>query len=217
MNRHRLREWDEARNSERLEEPLSQDQSATHADKCGCHFSDGRPGRSRRSNRDCCVEQAVFVVDRKMPRLSREYGKGWHEEGRTGFQMLAPRGMAELGLWKAMESIAIRVRKHTEISATRYGVDQPPVSKERIVRAIGGPWGIRDTCHWSLNATCRTDESRVSNVNMPTGLPGRIVSGYRFLNNIPDARRPSQAQRVAVGTTLQLPNFPSVCSGADSR
>jgi predicted transposase YbfD/YdcC len=84
---------------------------------------------------------------------------------RCYFHMPVPGGLADLELWKGLQTIGVaisaRVRDGKEAVETRYYISSLPVGVKRFAHAVRGHWGIENTCHWSLDMTFREDESRI--------------------------------------------------------
>jgi predicted transposase YbfD/YdcC len=101
--------------------------------------------------------------------LTTEKGRG-REETRSYLHMAAPQALAELELWKGLQSIGVVasacVRDGKETIETRYYISSLAVGVKRFAQAIRSHWGIENSCHWSLDFTFREDESRIREKNL---------------------------------------------------
>jgi predicted transposase YbfD/YdcC len=100
---------------------------------------------------------------------TRETGHG-REEARSYIQMLVPKGLPQLGLWKGLKSIgrveSKCVRDGKATVETRYYISSLAVGVRRFAHAVRSHWSIENTCHWSLDVTYREDESRIRDKHM---------------------------------------------------
>lgn len=101
--------------------------------------------------------------------LTREKGHG-REEIRTYIQMPVPPDLADLALWKGLQTIGVvvsaRIRGGQETVETRYYISSLAMGVKRFAHAVRGHWGIENSCHWSLDFTFREDESRIREKNL---------------------------------------------------
>jgi predicted transposase YbfD/YdcC len=101
--------------------------------------------------------------------LTTEKGHG-REETRSYIHMAVPQALAELELWKGLQSIGVVVsacvRDGKETIETRYYISSLAVGVKRFAHAIRSHWGIENSCHWSLDFTFREDESRIREKNL---------------------------------------------------
>jgi predicted transposase YbfD/YdcC len=93
-----------------------------------------------------------------------EKGHG-RRENRSDIHMPVPETLRGLEHWKGLQSIGIATlictRNGMETSEARYYISSLPVGVKRFARAVRSPWGIENSCHWSLDMTFREDESRI--------------------------------------------------------
>jgi len=84
---------------------------------------------------------------------------------RCDFHLSVPVDLADLELWKGLATVGVaisaRVGEGKETVETRYYISSLPVGVKRFARAVRSPWGIENTCHWSLDMTFREDEWRI--------------------------------------------------------
>lgn len=101
--------------------------------------------------------------------LTKEQGHG-REEIRSYLQMPVPRDLAELELWKGLQTIGVVtsacVRDGRETIETRYYISSLSMGVKRFANAVRSHWGIENSCHWSLDFTFREDESRIREKNL---------------------------------------------------
>ncbi len=101
--------------------------------------------------------------------LTTETGHG-REETRSYIHLAVPPDLAELALWKGLQSIGVVVsacvRDGKETIETRYYISSLAVGVKRFAHAIRSHWGIENSCHWSLDFTFREDESRIREKNL---------------------------------------------------
>src|SRR6266511_2853078 len=101
--------------------------------------------------------------------VTEETGHG-RQETRSYIQMPVPQNLPGLELWKGLKSIGMVVaeclRNGKETVEIRYYISSLAVSVKRFATAIRSHWGIENGCHWSLDLTCREDESRIQNEHM---------------------------------------------------
>jgi predicted transposase YbfD/YdcC len=109
-------------------------------------------------------------ADVKARRLATtETGHG-REETRSYIQMPVPSDLADLELWKGLQTIGVVVsacvRGGKETIETRYYISSLPLGVKRFAHAVRSHWGIENSCHWSLDFTFREDESRIREKNL---------------------------------------------------
>lgn len=96
--------------------------------------------------------------------LTTEKGHG-REEIRSYIQMPVPPDLAELELWKGLQTIGVVTSQCTrdgkETIETRYYISSLGMGVKRFANAVRSHWGIENSCHWSLDFTFREDESRI--------------------------------------------------------
>lgn len=101
--------------------------------------------------------------------LLTEKGHG-REEIRSYIQMPVPPDLAELELWKGLQTIGVVtsacVRDGKETIETRYYISSLSMGVKRFANAVRSHWGIENRCHWSLDFTFREDESRIREKNL---------------------------------------------------
>ena len=101
--------------------------------------------------------------------VTEETGHG-RNETRSSIQMPVPQDLPGLELWKGLKSIGMVVseclRNGKEMVEIRYYISSLAVSVKRFAHAILSHWGIKNSCHWSLDLTYREDESRIQNKHM---------------------------------------------------
>lgn len=101
--------------------------------------------------------------------LTTEKGHG-REEVRSYIQMPVPPNLADLELWKGLQTIGVVVsaciRDGQETVETRYYISSLAMGVKRFAHAVRGHWGIENSCHWSLDFTFREDESRIREKNL---------------------------------------------------
>jgi predicted transposase YbfD/YdcC len=101
--------------------------------------------------------------------LLAEKGHG-REEIRSYIQMPVPPDLAELELWKGLQTIGVVtsacVRDGKETIQTRYYLSSLSMGVKRFANAVRSHWGIENSCHWSLDFTFREDESRIREKNL---------------------------------------------------
>lgn len=101
--------------------------------------------------------------------LLTEKGHG-REEIRSYIQMPVPPDLAELELWKGLQTIgvvtSVCVRDGKETIETRYYISSLSMGVKRFANAVRSHWGIENSCHWSLDFTFREDESRIREKNL---------------------------------------------------
>jgi predicted transposase YbfD/YdcC len=101
--------------------------------------------------------------------LLTEKGHG-REEIRSYIQMPVPPELAELELWKGLQTIGVVtsacVRDGKETIETRYYISSLSMGVKRFANAVRSHWGIENSCHWSLDFTFREDESRIREKNL---------------------------------------------------
>jgi predicted transposase YbfD/YdcC len=101
--------------------------------------------------------------------LLTEKGHG-REEIRSYIQMPVPPDLAELQLWKGLQTIGLVtsacVRDGKETIETRYYISSLSMGVKRFANAVRSHWGIENSCHWSLDFTFREDESRIREKNL---------------------------------------------------
>jgi predicted transposase YbfD/YdcC len=95
---------------------------------------------------------------------THETGHG-REETRIYVQLPAPKNLPGFARWKGLLTIGVVVlhclRNGKESTEMRYYISSLAMGVKRFARAVRGPWGIENTCHWSLDFTYREDESRI--------------------------------------------------------
>jgi predicted transposase YbfD/YdcC len=96
--------------------------------------------------------------------LTQEKGHG-RQEVRSYIQMPVPPDLANLELWKGLQTIGVVVsacvRDGKETIEKRYYISSLAVGIKRFAHAVRSHWGIENSCHWSLDFTFREDESRI--------------------------------------------------------
>jgi predicted transposase YbfD/YdcC len=96
--------------------------------------------------------------------LIEEHGHG-REEIRSYLQMPVPPDLADLALWKGLQTIGVVTaqcrRDGKETIETRYYISSLGMGVKRFARAVRSHWAIENSCHWSLDFTFREDESRI--------------------------------------------------------
>jgi predicted transposase YbfD/YdcC len=101
--------------------------------------------------------------------LTQEKGHG-REEIRSYIQMPVPPDLADLELWKGLQTIgvvtSVCIRDGKETIETRYYISSLGMGVKRFANAVRGHWGIENSCHWSLDFTFREDESRIREKNL---------------------------------------------------
>jgi len=101
--------------------------------------------------------------------LTKDQGHG-REEARSYIQMPVPPDLAELELWKGLQTIGVVVsacvRDGKETIERRYYISSLEVGVKRFAHAVRSHWGIENSCHWSLDFTFREDESRIRDKNV---------------------------------------------------
>ena len=101
--------------------------------------------------------------------LTTESGHG-RQETRSYIQMSVPCDLAELDLWKGLQTIGVVVsacvRDGKETIERRYYISSLPLGVKRFAHAVRSHWGIENSCHWSLDFTFREDESRIRAKNL---------------------------------------------------
>ncbi|MCU0916203.1 MAG: ISAs1 family transposase [Planctomycetes bacterium] len=88
-------------------------------------------------------------------------------EARTYYQMTAPSYLHGGAEWKGLRTIGAAVRvceeKGIEKRDVRYYLSSLRRNGPQFAQAVRRHWGIENSLHWSLDMTCREDESRVRN------------------------------------------------------
>jgi predicted transposase YbfD/YdcC len=101
--------------------------------------------------------------------VTKEKGHG-REEIRSYLQMPVPPDLADLELWKGLQTIgvvtSVCLRDGKETIETRYYLSSLRMGVKRFAHAVRGHWGIENSCHWSLDFTFREDESRMREKNL---------------------------------------------------
>jgi predicted transposase YbfD/YdcC len=96
--------------------------------------------------------------------VTQEKGHG-RAEVRSYIQMPVPQDLADLELWKGLQTIGVVTsactRDGKETIETRYYISSLGMGAKRFANAVRSHWGIENTCHWSLDFTFREDESRI--------------------------------------------------------
>lgn len=96
--------------------------------------------------------------------VTEEKGHG-REEIRSYIQMPVPPDLADLKLWKGLQTIGVVTsvcqRDGKETIETRYYISSLRLGVKRFAHAVRSHWGIENSCHWSLDFTFREDESRI--------------------------------------------------------
>src|SRR3954462_10247486 len=87
------------------------------------------------------------------------------EEMRTYLQLPAPESLPGFAQWKGLKSIGVVtsccLRDGKETIEVRYYISSLAVSVKQFAHAVRSHWGIKNSCHWSLDITYREDESRI--------------------------------------------------------
>src|SRR6202171_955311 len=101
--------------------------------------------------------------------VTEETGHG-RKATRSYIQMPVPQSLPGLELWTGLKSIGMVVseclRNGKETVEIRYDISSLAVSVKRFAHAILSHWGIKHSCHWSLDLTYREDESRIQNKHL---------------------------------------------------
>jgi predicted transposase YbfD/YdcC len=107
------------------------------------------------------------VAARRLQTTEKGHGR---EEVRSYIQMPVPPDLADLELWKGLQTIGVVVfactRDGQETIETRYYISSLAMGVKRFAHAVRGHWGIENSCHWSLDFTFREDESRIREKNL---------------------------------------------------
>jgi predicted transposase YbfD/YdcC len=107
------------------------------------------------------------VAARRQLTTEKKHGR---EEVRSYIQMPVPPDLADLELWKGLQTIGVVVsactRDGQETIETRYYISSLAMGVKRFAHAVRGHWGIENSCHWSLDFTFREDESRIREKNL---------------------------------------------------
>jgi predicted transposase YbfD/YdcC len=102
------------------------------------------------------------VAARRHQEADQGHGR---EEYRSDVQMPVPEALRGAEAWKGLQSIGMATlvcrRDGRETGETRYDLSSLPVGVRRFARAVRRHWSIGHGCHWSLDLTCREDESRI--------------------------------------------------------
>ena len=122
-------------------------------------------------------------LDNAQEHVTTEKGHG-REEMRTYLQLPAPEKLPGFMRWKGLKSVGVVtsrcLRDGKESIEVRYYISSLTVDVKRFARAVRGPWGIENSCHWSLDMTFREDESRLRERNFARELrvaePVRVVA-----------------------------------------
>ena len=108
-------------------------------------------------------------LDNAQEHVTTEKGHG-REEMRTYLQLPAPEKLPGFMRWKGLKSVGVVtsrcLRDGKESIEVRYYISSLTVDVKRFARAVRGPWGIENSCHWSLDMTFREDESRLRERNL---------------------------------------------------
>lgn len=125
-----------------------------------------------KGNQGHLYEEAVEEIDRQIENdcpdarrhVTKETGHG-REETRVYIQMPAPKSLPGFENWAGLMTIGIVVlmslRNGKETRDVRYYLSSLPMGVKRFARAVRGHWGIENSCHWSLDITYRSDDSRI--------------------------------------------------------
>ena len=101
--------------------------------------------------------------------LTQEKGHG-REETRSYIHLPVPPDLAELALWKGLQTMGVVVsacvRDGKETIERRYYLSSLALGVKRFAHAVRSHWGIENSCHWSLDFTFREDESRIRDQNV---------------------------------------------------
>jgi predicted transposase YbfD/YdcC len=107
------------------------------------------------------------VAARRQLTTEKRHGR---EEVRSYIQMPVPPDLADLELWKGLQTIGVVVsactRDGQETIEMRYYISSLAMGVKRFAQAVRGHWGIENSCHWSLDFTFREDESRIREKNL---------------------------------------------------
>jgi predicted transposase YbfD/YdcC len=125
------------------------------------------------------------------------------EEQRTYLHLPAPAGLPGRAEWKGLRSVGMvtsrRVSGGEEGIEIRYYPGGLPVGAGLFARAVRGHWSVENSCHWTLDATFREDDSRVRE----RVLGANVTWPYRFTLSIlkqhPDRRMSLIMKRRACG------------------
>lgn len=114
-----------------------------------------------------CQNHFADVQVRRFIKAEKGHGR---EEVRTYIQMPVPPNLADLELWKGLQTIGMVVlacdRDGQKTIERRYYISSLELGVKRFARAVRGHWGIENSCHWSLDFTFREDESRIREKNL---------------------------------------------------
>lgn len=109
-----------------------------------------------------CANHFANVDVRRL--VTEEVGHGRHEV-RTYIHMPAPADLADLELWKGLQTIGMVLsateRDGKRTVERRYFISSLKLGVKCFARAVRGHWGIENSCHWSLDFNFREDESRI--------------------------------------------------------
>jgi predicted transposase YbfD/YdcC len=79
--------------------------------------------------------------------------------------MPAPKSLPGFENWAGLMTIGVVVlmslRNGKETRDVRYYLSSLPLGVKRFARAVRGHWGIENSCHWILDITYRSDDSRI--------------------------------------------------------
>jgi predicted transposase YbfD/YdcC len=110
-----------------------------------------------------------FADSQARRHVTQETGHG-REETRIYIQMPAPKTLPGFPQWAGLKTIGMVIllclRDGKETSEVRYYLSSLPMGVKRFARAVRGHWGIENSCHWSLDITYRSDESRIRDEHM---------------------------------------------------
>jgi predicted transposase YbfD/YdcC len=132
-----------------------------------------------KGNQETLHQAVIDYIDKQMENdfadvsarrlLTTDQGHG-RQETRSYIQLPAPPDLADLELWKGLQTIGVAtlacVRDGKETTETRYYISSLGLGVKRFAHAVRSHWGIENSCHWSLDFIFREDESRIRDKNL---------------------------------------------------